>query len=336
MTRLARPVAIALGLIAILALTLAAFGLPVGHSLALMIQGAFGDKLALTRTLVKSIPLAITGMGVLIAWRAGMYNIGGEGQFIMGGLAGAILAQASPAASWMAILAASLIGGAIWGGIAGWLRHARNVDVVISTILLNFIAIQILAWAVAGPLRDPAGGVPLTRPLTSGQSLPHFDRQTDLHYGIFIAVLAVLATHAFLYLTKAGFRLRLVGEGERAARANGIAIGRAKVSAMLISGALCGLAGGVEYAGIAGQLGVSFAQGWGFLAIPVALLGGLHPLWVGLSALYFGALFAGSRNLAGFSEQGTTVVFVIQGAAVLGLIAIGAARLRKARLVEAG
>jgi simple sugar transport system permease protein len=105
---------------------------------------------------------------------------------------------------------------------------------------------------------------------------------------------------------------------------------------MLISGSLCGLAGGVEYTGISGQLGTSFAQGWGFLAIPVALLGGLHPMWVTLSALFFGALFAGSRNLAGFSDQGTTIIYVIQAAAVLGLIAIRALPARVRVVTEAG
>jgi simple sugar transport system permease protein len=164
--------------------------------------------------------------------------------------------------------------------------------------------------------------------------LPRLDRQTDLHAGIFIAILAVVAIYVFLYLTKAGFRTRLVGEGERAARANGIPPDPVKVWAMAISGGLCGLAGGVEYLGISGQLGTSSAQGWGFLAIPVALLGGLHPFGVALAALYFGALFAGSRNLAGFTTQGTTLVYIIQAAAVLGLIALGALRYRRPVPVE--
>lgn len=336
-----RALAIAAGLVLSLAVTLAVFGLPVGHSMALMAQGAFGDKLAITRTLVKTIPLTITAMGIIVAWRAGMYNIGGEGQFVSGGLAAAVLANwliPSSIPGWMgltAMLIVSVVGGAAWGGLAGWLKTKRGVEVVISTILLNFVAIQLLAWVVAGPLKDPAGGVPLTLQLPDRVMLPKFDPQTDLHFGIFIAALAAVLTYAFLYFTRAGFRTRLVGEGERAARANRIDADRVKIGAMLISGGLCGLAGGVEYTGIAGQLGTSFAQGWGFLAIPVALLGGLHPFWVVLSALYFGALFAGSRNLAGFTEQGTTIIYIIQAAAVLGLIAIGALSFKKPILKEA-
>jgi ABC-type uncharacterized transport system permease subunit len=318
------------GLVLILVLTLAVFGLPVGQSLGLLVHGALGDQLAITRTLVKSIPLVIAAMGIIVAWRAGMYNIGGEGQFVMGGLAAATLGKWLMVGSlpgWLGLigmLALSLAGGAAWGWIAGWLKVKRGVEVVISTILLNFVAIQVLEWAVAGPLRDPKGGVPMTTPLPDSLMLTRFSRQTDLHAGIFVALLAVVVIYIFLYLSGAGFQTRLVGEGERAARANRINGGKVKTNAMLISGALCGLAGGVEYLGMSGQLGKSFAQGWGFLAIPVALLGGLQPFWVALSALYFAALLAGSRNLAGFTAQGTTMVYIIQAAAVLGLVAMRA------------
>lgn len=298
------------------------------HSLALLVNGAFGNELAITRTLVKTTPLAITAMGIVVAWKGGMYNIGGEGQFIMGGLAGGVVApplmKAQVPGGVILILCASVVGGALWGGLAGWLKTKRGVEVVISTILLNFVAIQILAWAVAGPLKEAKGGLPLSELLPQELMLARFDRQYDLHAGIFVAGLAVIVVYTLLYYTGAGFRIRLAGEGERVARANRIDTARVKVSAMLISGGLCGLAGGVEYAGTSGQLGTSFAQGWGFLAIPVALLGGLHPIWVALSAIYFGALFAGSRNLAGFTAQGTTLIYIIQAAAVLGLVALRA------------
>lgn len=316
------------GLLLIVSAVLALFGLPVWHSLGLLLDGAFGDRLAITRTLVKTVPLTITAMGIVVAWRAGMYNIGGEGQFVIGGLAAATLAPTILSwPSWLGVpllIVASLAGGAVWGLVAGWLKVVRGVEVVISTILLNVIAVQLLAWAVSGPLRDRSGGVPLTLQLPDRLMIPRFDPQSDLHAGIFVAVLAVGAVYLFLYFTAQGFRIRLVGEGERAARANGIVAGAVRLQAMAISGSLCGLAGGVEYLGIAGQLGSSFAQQWGYLAIPVALLGGLHPLVVAISALFFGALFAGSRNLAGFTAQGTTLIYVIQAAAMLGFVALGA------------
>lgn len=328
----ARAAITGLGLVVILILTLAVFGLPIGPSLGLMFRGAFGDWTALTRTLVKFIPLTITTMGIIVSWKAGMYNIGGEGQFLIGGLSAAMLALVPlpPGLGLVFLLVASCVGGGLWGALAGWLRAKRGVEVVISTILLNVVAAQLLAWAVAGPLKDPKGGVPLTAQLPDALMLPRFDRQNDLHAGIFIAILVVLATHAFLYWTKAGFRMRLVGEGERTARANRVPTDAIRLGAMALSGALCGLAGGVEYTGVSGQLGTSFAQGWGLLAIPVALIAGLDPIFGALSAFYFAALFAGSRNLAGFTTQGTTLIYVIQGAAVLGLVAIGALRFRSA------
>jgi simple sugar transport system permease protein len=150
--------------------------------------------------------------------------------------------------------------------------------------------------------------------------LLRFDRQTDFHCGFFVAVGALLVVHVVLFLTKGGFKLRLVGENPRAARANKIPAGRFQIGAMLLSGALCGLAGGIEYTGISGQVGSGLSQQWGFLGIPVALLAGLHPLGVGMSGLAFGALFAGSENLSRFTSAGTTIVYVIQAVAVLAFV----------------
>jgi simple sugar transport system permease protein len=138
--------------------------------------------------------------------------------------------------------------------------------------------------------------------------------------GVFYALLAALAIYVFLYLTPAGFKLRLVGESASAARANRISSGLVQIGAMLISGGLAGLAGAVQYTGITGSIGIDTGQNWGFLAIPVALLGGLHPVGVIFSSVYFGALFAGSDNLARFTPSGTMIVYVIQAVAVLAFI----------------
>jgi len=321
------------GLFLVLVVVLACFGLPIGPSLELLAKGAFGDKFGVSRTLVKSVPLVLTALGIVVAWRAKIYNIGGEGQFLVGGLAGAALFKgAGTVANPVLVLVAAATGGAVWAGIAGWLQVKRGVEAVISTILLNFIALNLLGWLVSGPLQEAKRQLPQTDRLPAAMMLGRFDRQTDLHMGIFIALVACLAIHAFLFLTPAGYRLRLTGENERVAFVNKVDTHRAKVGAMALSGALCGLAGGVEYVGIAGQIGREFSQNWGFLAIPVALLGGLHPLLVPLSAVFFGGLFAGSENLARFTPAGTTIVYVIQAAAVLGYVALQA---RKKPTVEA-
>lgn len=324
---------VAAGLLLALILTLLVFGLPVGESLARLWEGAFGSPGALARSLVKATPLLLTGLGMVVAWRAGMYNIGGEGQFIVGGLMGAwlfaLVPTLAPAVLNVGILAATALGGALYALLAGWLQVTRGVQVVISTILLNFVALQALDWAVSGPLRRSDGRLPMTDALPNAAMLQRFDRQTDLHSGIFIALVAALAVYGFLFWTRAGFRLRLVGANPSAARACRIDASRSQLLAMGLSGALCGLAAGIEFTGITGRLDTGFSQQWGFLAIPVALLGGLNPLGVVGSSLYFGALFAGSENLARFTPSGSTMVYVIQAVAVLGYVGLQAWQQRR-------
>ena len=327
-----RPLLFPVGLFVILVLTLVVFRLPVLDSLKLLVTGAAGDKFGWSRTAVKSTPLLLTGLGMVVAWRGGMYNIGGEGQFIVGGLFGAIVAKflvfgslhVPPFITIPLILIACVLGGAAWAWLAGWLYVRRGVEVVISTILLNFIAIQVLGYACSGPLQEMKKQVPLTDLLPDNAMLPKLSRQMDLHLGVVIAWVVAILVFFYLFRTRSGYRLRLVGENANMARANRIQVDRTRLLAMCLSGSLCGLAGGIEYLGMAGQLGSGFSQQWGFLGIPVALLGGLHPLLCLGSAGIFGALFAGSEDLARFTQAGTTLVYVIQAMAVLGYVGIKA------------
>ncbi len=332
-----KAVTVVLGLMLALVLTLAAFGLPIGASLKLLAEGAVMDSQGWSRTLVKMTPLLLAGLGMVVAWRAGMYNIGGEGQFIVGALVGAwvakLFAGSVPGGVLNPlILVGSVLGGAVYAAIAGWLQVARGVQCVISTILLNFVAIQMLGWAVSGPLRRTDGTLPQTQPLPESSMLLRFDRQLDVHTGVLYALFASVVVTLYLYGTKGGYRLRITGANASVARANRIPASRVAVLSMALSGALCGLAGGVEYTGITGILGLGFPQGWGFLAIPVALLGGLHPLGVVLSALYFGALFAGSENLARFNTGGSTLVYVIQAVAVLAIVGLQQVQFRRRKV----
>jgi simple sugar transport system permease protein len=227
-----------------------------------------------------------------------------------------------------------MIGGWLWAGVAAWLYLKRGVEVVISTILLNFVALQLLGWAVDAPLRERGGQLPQTDLLPDSMMLWRPDRQMDFHAGVFVALVAAALVQVWLFRTVGGFRARLVGANARVARANWINTRSVQFKAMALSGALCGLAGGVEYAGMAGQLSTDFSQGWGFLAIPVALLGGLHPVGSIGSALFFGAVFAGSEHLSRFTVSGSTLLYVVQGAAVLGFIGFKAVADR--RSVAAG
>jgi ABC-type uncharacterized transport system permease subunit len=317
---------VALGLLAVVAATLLAFGLPLGRSLSDLWYGAFGDQFGIARTLVRSTPLVLCALGVLVAWRAKMYNIGGEGQYVVGGVCGAWVAHALPniAPSFLnpLIVIGSMAGGALYAGIAGWLQVKRGVQVVISTILLNFIALNILSFAVTGPLQQSSRQNPMTDALPNEAMFARLDAQSDLHAGVVLPLFLAFAVFYWMFRTASGFRLRLTGENPEAARVAHVQVARVQVWSMLASGALCGLAGGVDYAGFIGQVGLGFSQNWGFLSIPVALLGGLHPLGVLPSGIFFGALFAGSENLAMFNTLGGTVVYVIQAVAVLAFVGV--------------
>lgn len=307
-------------------LTLAAFRLDVGLSLRYMWQGATGDSISIGRTLVKATPLCLAGLGIVLAWRAGMYNVGGEGQYIFGGIGGALctkyLSILSPGILSPVILICGAGFGAVLGGLAGWLHVQRGVQVVISTILMNFLALLTLEWLLRGPLQERKRQIFVSEAIPDAAMLMRFDRQSDLHAGVLLALLFVVVIWIYLRFTEAGFRLRVVGESPSAARANKIPVGIIQIRAMAMSGGLCGLAGAVDYAGLTGRLADGFSQNWGFIAIPVALLGGLNPWGTLVSALYFGGLFAGSDNLKRFTPIGNSLVPAVQGIAVLAFIGL--------------
>jgi len=317
------PAAVAATALVVSCLVLVAAGVnPVG-ALGALAQGAVGDRFAIADTLIKTCPLVLTGLAVAIAFRSGVWNIGAEGQLLMGALAataaaGGVGSLPRPVAL-VVVLVCGAGAGALWAWLAAVLRVRRNVSEVIATIMLNFVAARLVGFAVHGPLIEAGGRYPQSDALPVSARLPA--TADGLHLGIALAVLLLPLVWVLLHRTTLGFRWRATGDNPQAARIAGLAPARALMTAMLASGGLAGLAGAVEVTGVTGRLFEQFSGGQGYTAIAVALLARLEPLGVGLSALFFGALAAGSGGMQRTANVSAVFVAVIQATAILALLA---------------
>jgi ABC-type uncharacterized transport system permease subunit len=302
---------------------LAAMGAAFGHRdlLSILVGGSIGSTFALQGTILKSIPLLLTGLAVVIAFRAGVWNIGGEGQFIAGALAAFVASRYGIAAA----LIASVIAGALWASIASLLRIWRNAPEVLTTILLNFVAIHLLGYCVNGPLQEPSRMYPQTD--AAPVALPVVGT-TDLHAGVVLALLAAFASWWLMYRTKEGLRLRAIGYNANAARTAGVNVNSQIARALAFSGAAAGLAGGIELLGVTHRLFERFAAGYGYSGIAVALLAQLHPLATIVSAIFFGALVTGAGELQRAANISSAVATFGQALVILILIMFGSMRAR--------
>ena len=305
----------------LLALSGAAFGHSPVELLRILVSGSVGSAFALEGTLLKSVPLLLTGLSVVLAFRAGVWNIGGEGQFIVGALAALV------ASRWgtVAALLAAMLAGAAWASIATAMRLLRNAPEVLTTILLNFTAIHLLGWCVNGPLRERAAQYPQSDP--AGAALPLLG-QTGIHAGLLLALVASWIAWWLLYRTGEGLRLRATGSNANAARWAGINVRAQLARAMAFSGAAAGLAGGIELLGVTHRLFERFAAGYGYSGIAVALLAQLHPLATVVSALFFGALVTGAGELQRSANISAAVATLGQAVVILVLIGFERARSR--------
>lgn len=276
------------------------------QSFVAMADGALGSLNALSETLTAAIPLVLAGLGIGLAFRAGLFNIGAEGQMVVGGLATAV-ASFSITGLPMAIHLplALLIGlsvGALYAGIAGALRAVTGAHEVISTIMLNLISFRLLDYFLRQPYIQKEGrSDPISRAMLESAELPRLlsfiDPNLRLHFGLFIMLAAVALVWWLLFRSKLGFAFRISGENPDAARYAGIRAGLTIVLAMMIAGALAGLAGAAQVSGVLGRATPGFTAGIGFDAIAVALLGRSHPVGILLAGLLFGGLEAGGRQM---------------------------------------
>jgi len=296
--------------IVLLALATALFGHSPALVLRTLFEGSVGSRFAIDGTLLKSVPLLLTGLSVVIAFRAGAWNIGAEGQFITGAIAALIASRYGTAA---ALLAAALAG-AVWASIASAMRIWRNAPEVLTTILLNFIAIHLLGWSVNGPLQEQARQYPQTDVAA-----------VSFSFGFPLAIVIAVASWWMLYRTTEGLRLRATGFNPNAAQNAGISVAAQLVRAMAISGGIAGIAGGIELLGVTHRLFERFAAGYGYAGIAVALLGQLDPIANIAAAMFFAALTTGSGELQRSADVSANIATFGEAVVILTLIASGGA-----------
>lgn len=320
--------AVGLGLAALAAgLTLA--GYDAGAALAALGRGAFGSWYAFTSvTLVRAVPLILIGLGIALGFRAGAFNIGAEGQFYAGAIAatwvGLHTGDLPAVLAIPAVWSAALVAGACWVAVPVGLRLRYGVLEVISTLLLNFVAEALVSFVVQGPLQEHQGIYPQSDPIALSARLPLI-AGTRLHAGVFVALGCAGGLWYLFARTRWGFMLRAVGTGPRAAEVSGrIDSRRVVAQALLASGAIAGLAGGVEVSGVSYALYQNLSPGYGFTAIAVALLARLHPVGVVGAGLLFGALEAGAGAMQRDAGVPAVAVSVVE-AVVLIVVVIAAA-----------
>ncbi|HEY9852314.1 MAG TPA: ABC transporter permease [Leptolyngbyaceae cyanobacterium] len=288
-----------------------------------MITGAFGGSRQLTETILKATPLLIIGLGLTIAFRAKVWNIGAEGQYYIGALFGSIVALTFPNLSpWVLIpliLIAGIIGGMVWSGLAVILYIKRGVNIIISTLMLNYIAVLLIKYITRVPLRDPNGFLPQSAQFSSAAQISTIFG-TRLHLGIILALLLVGFVYILLWRTPLGFKLRAVGYRASVARATGMNVNRSILTALMLSGGLAGIAGIIEVSYTETRLKGIISPGYGFSAILVALMGQLHPVGVLIAAILFSALTIGAEGLQVSLQVPAAVAQVIQSLVVLFVI----------------
>ncbi|KKM12786.1 ABC transporter permease [Clostridiales bacterium PH28_bin88] len=301
-----------------------------------MFTSAFFSRYGLSETVVKTIPLMLTGLGVAVAFRMLLWNIGAEGQLYMGAFAASWVALVFPEAPAYLLLPGMFIagfaGGALWGLLPAIPRALMGVNETITTLLLNYVAILWVDYLVYGPWKDPKGfNFPLTKPFSEAAFLPTLGN-TRVHLGLAFGLVAAVVLYIILRRTRWGFEVRVIGESSAAARYAGMDITRNILLVMMVSGGLAGLAGMSEVAGITHRLQHGFSPGYGYTAIIVAWLAKLHPGAVVLVSFLLGGLLVGGYSLQSSGLPAATVS-MLQGAILFFLL--GGEILTRYRLVVA-
>lgn len=289
-----------------------------------MFKGSFGSVYGLSETVVKSIPLMLAGLGVAIASRMLLWNIGGEGQIYMGAFAAGWVALFGPQLPAVVmvplVLLAGFIGGALWSFIPALLRAKMGVNEIITTLMFNYIAILWMDYLVFGPWRDPNGfNQPLTAKFPEFAMLPVLPG-TRIHLGVLLGLAVAVILYFVLMRTRWGYEVRVTGESQNAARYAGMNTTRNIILVLMLSGGLAGLAGTVEVTGVLGRLQQGISPGYGYTAILVAVLAKLNPFSVVLVAFLFGGLLVGGYTAQTIGVS-MAIVYMLQGAIIFFVLA---------------
>ena len=311
--------------------------------------GAFLDYYGLASTLAKMSPILLAGLAVIVPLRVGLLNIGAEGQIYMGGLfssmAALLLPEMSPYLQVPLCVIAGALGGCLWGMIPGYLKAYRGINEVIITILLNFIAINLVSYVAGGPMMQEGAPYPYSEEIREGLWLPYIMPQTDAHLGVLVGIVLCLVAWFVFRFTTVGFGLGMIGKNPTAATYAGLHVRRNVVAVMFVAGAIGGLAGTFEVLGLKHRLYHLFSPGYGFDGIVVAFLAQLSPLMAPISAFFLSGLKVGGLIMQRAVGLESTVVEAIQGLVIIFVAASLAFRfdrgnwrrfLERRRLLDAG
>jgi len=314
-----------------------------------MVQGAFGGVRQLSDTAAKAVPLLLVGVGITIAFRANVINIGGEGQIVFGALFATGFALLFPnLPGWLllpGVLIAGFVGGAFWGAIPGALKAYFNVNEILSTIMLNIVAVQVMNFLLQGPWMDPGeiergSRIPQTTRLAKQADLPLLIKNSRLNIGLLIAIVAAVLVYIFLWRMTEGFRIRAVGFNPHASRYAGMHVQHRVVLALTLSGALCGLAGAILVFGSEAHRFVTdgsaggFTGSAGFNGIVAALFGGLHPLGTIPASFLFGALLVGANKLQRAVQVPGALIVALNGLIVVFVVSSDIWKRRLAQRIQ--
>ncbi|MFV0464592.1 MAG: ABC transporter permease [Lachnospiraceae bacterium] len=285
-----------------------------------MASGAFGTKYALAGTLTKTITMIFVGLSYGFAYKCGLVNIGIEGQLYMGGLASALVGIYIELPSIIHIplcILAGFLAGAVWGGIVGFLKVRFNASEMITTVMMNYIAIYFVAFMVNGPIKEEAGTYPQSEAILPSAELPNLVPKTQLSIGLILALIAIAIYIIYWKWSVLGFKMNMVGTSSKVAEYAGIPVKKMVTLSMFISGGLGGLAGSMEVLGVQHKIMDGLSAGYGFDGIAVSLLGGNNGIGILVSSFLFGALRTGGNAIQMFTKLPNAVIYILQALVIL-------------------